>query len=335
MKHLTVVMMIALLMTGCGGGNNPLIKIEGSAQGTTYHITWVTRDSINYKAAIDSLLKAIDSSLSTYLSTSLVSRMNRNDTTVVADRFFTDVFNRSIEVAVVSGGLFDITVAPVINAWGFGFTDTTATDSSTIDSLLNFVGYKNLRLKDGRLLKAMPGVQLDFNAIAQGYSVDLLAEFLDSMGIDDYLVELGGEVKAKGKKNQREYWKVGIDQPNEIPSDERPLQAIVQLQNKALATSGNYRKFYEVDGRKIAHIIHPRTGYPAKHTLLSATVIADDCATADAYATVFMVMGLEASLQFIAAHPVPALEVFFIYDNKGEYATYTSKKLRPRISAVK
>jgi thiamine biosynthesis lipoprotein len=169
---------------------------------------------------------------------------------------------------------------------------------------------------------------LDFNAIAQGYSVDVLASFLESKGIRNYMVELGGEVKAKGKKDNNEYWKIGIDQPNEVFKDERPLEAVVHLRDRALATSGNYRKYYVENGQKHSHIINPHTGFPEKHNLLSATVIALDCMTADAYATAFMVMGLEKSKQFLSKNKALNLEVHFIYDENGVWKTYTSETLK-------
>ena len=203
-----------------------------------------------------------------------------------------------------------------------------------IDSLLDFVGYKLVRLDGRKLVKKKPQVMLDFNAIAQGYTVDILAAYLESKGITDYLVELGGEVKAKGKKSKDSYWTVGIDQPNEEPIDGRPLKAVIQLKDRALATSGNYRKFYVEDGKKRAHIIDPRTGYPAKHNLLSATVLAADCATADAYATAFMVMGMEKAKQFLSEHSELQLEVFFIYDENGVWKTYSSETLKEWIKEI-
>jgi thiamine biosynthesis lipoprotein len=253
---------------------------------------------------------------------------------VVADDYFIDVFNRSVKVSATTDGLFDMTIAPVINAWGFGFTKKAQVDSTMIDSLLDFVGYKLVRLAGRKLVKEKPPVMLDFNAIAQGYTVDVLASYLEKNGIANYLVELGGEVKAKGRKSKDRYWTVGIDQPNEEPTDGRPLKAVIQLMDRALATSGNYRKFYIEDGIKRAHIIDPRTGYPAKHNLLSATVLAADCATADAYATAFMVMGMEKAKQFLLAHQELQLEVFFIYDEKGVWKTYNSETLKEWIEEI-
>lgn len=334
MKSIFLIVVSFILLVTCKEGSNNIIKIAGEAQGTTYHITWISEENLNYKREIDSVLKALDLSLSTYVPVSLISRINRNDTIVIADKYFTAVFNKSVEVSEKTGGLFDVTVGPVINAWGFGFTKKATVDSAMIDSLINFVGYKMVRLEGGRLIKIKPQIRLDFNAIAQGYSVDVLASFLESKGISNYLVELGGEVKAKGKKNNKEYWRVGIDQPNETATDERPLQAVVQLRDRALATSGNYRKFYIENGKKYSHIINPQTGFPAKHNLLSATVIAADCMTADAYATAFMVMGLEKSKQFLSENEDLNLEVYFIYDDNGVWKTYTSETMKEWIEEV-
>ena len=316
-----------ILVAGCIENNNQLKRLSGNAQGTTYHISYLSPDNINWKPAIDSVLKKIDSSLSTYLPTSTISRFNKNDSSVIADKYFTDVFKQSIQVSEKTEGLFDVTVAPVINAWGFGFTKRTIVDSALVDSLLQFVGYKKVQMVDGRIIKAKPQIMLDFNAIAQGYTVDVLGAYIESRGISNYMVELGGEVLTNGKKSKNEYWRVGIDKPSESPGDERPLQAIIKLKDKALATSGNYRKFYIENGKKYAHIIDPRTGYPAKHKLLSATVISEDCMTADAYATAFMVMGLERSKQFLSKNQELGLEVYFIYDENGIWKTYKSETL--------
>jgi thiamine biosynthesis lipoprotein len=323
-----------LLFINCNQEINKTIKLAGEAQGTTWQITWLSENNSNYKEAIDSIFKRIDLSLSTYVPTSIISRINKNDTGVIADDYFIEVFNKSIEISEKTKGLFDVTVAPLINAWGFGFTKKATVDSTMIDSLLAFIGYNMVKLEGKKLVKTRPQTMLDFNAIAQGYTVDVLSAYLESKGIINYLVELGGEVKAKGKKDNNEDWTVGIDQPNEIFTDGRPLKAIIKLKDRALATSGNYRKFYIENGKKYAHIIDPYTGYPAKHNLLSATVLADDCMTADAYATAFMVMGLEKSQQFLSEHKELNLEVFFIYDENGIWKTYTSETLKEWIEEI-
>ncbi len=334
MKFIFVSSVAFLLLINCNQKSNKTIKIAGNAQGTTWQITWLSENNLNYKEAIDSILKRIDLSLSTYVPASIISAINKNDTGAIVDDYFIEVFNKSIEVSEKTKGLFDVTVAPIINVWGFGFSKKATVDSSMIDSLLDFVGYKMVRLEGKKLVKEKAQTMLDFNAIAQGYTVDVLAAYLESKGIINYLVEVGGEVKAKGKKNNEEYWTIGIDQPNENPTDGRPLKAIVKLKDRALATSGNYRRFYEENGKKYAHIIDPFTGYPAKNNLLSATVLADDCMTADAYATALMVMGLEKSKQFLSEHKELSLEVFFIYDENGDWKTYASETLKEWVEEV-
>ena len=334
MKFIFLTVVAFLLLINCNQESNKIIKISGNAQGTTWQITYLSENNSNYKGAIDSIFNRIDLSLSTYDPASIISRINKNDTGVVVDDYFMEVFNKSIEVSDKTKGLFDVTVAPVVNAWGFGFTKKAEVDSAMIDSLLDFIGYKMVRLEGKKLIKKKPQIMLDFNAIAPGYTVDVLTSYLESKGIINYIVELGGEVKAKGKKNNNENWTVGIDQPNEIPTEGRPLQAIIKLKDRALATSGNYRKFYIENGKKYAHIIDPYTGYPAKHNLLSATVLAGDCMTADAYATAFMVMGLEKSKQFLSENRELQLEVFFIYDENGVWKTYTSETLKEWIEVI-
>jgi thiamine biosynthesis lipoprotein len=326
----------ALLLLTCSFAcqdKDRMFELAGQAQGTTYHITYFSRDDISYQFEIDSLLKRLDLSLSTYKKESIISRFNINDSTAVADRYFTDVFNKSVEVAEKTNGLFDITVAPVINAWGFGFAARQKIDSVMMDSLLQFVGFKMVRLSGNKVIKEKPQIMLDFNAIAQGYSVDVLAAYLEGNGIENYLVELGGEVRARGKKNNNEYWRVGIDKPLEDLT-ERSLQAVITLKNRSLATSGNYRRYIEENGHRYSHIINPKTGYSSRMNLLSATVVASDCMTADAYATAFMVMGLEQSKQFLTEHKELDLDVFFIYDDGGVFKTYTSEGLRETMEDV-
>ncbi len=322
-----------VFFVSCNADHKKLVKLEGNAQGTTYHISYISPHRINHKPAIDSLLKVIDSSMSTWVPVSIISRINKNDSSVLADPDFINVFNTSIEVSKKTNGIFDVTVGPLVNAWGFGFTKRATVDSSIIDSLLRFVGYKMVKLQGRKIIKEKPQIMLDFNAIAQGYSVDVIADYLESNGLKNYLVELGGELKAKGKKNKEE-WKVGIDQPNENETEARPLEAIITLKNRALSTSGNYRKFYVENGQKYSHTINPFTGYPAKQNILSASVLADNCMTADAYATSFMVMGLERSKQFLQANKDLDLEVYFIYDEKGQWKTYTSESLKKQVKEI-
>ncbi len=329
MKYFILPFFSMILFSGCTCNNNKvkIVQISGEAQGTTYHISLLANDKTDHKPAIDSILQKIDLSLSTYLPSSIVSRINNNDSNVMLDDHFIKVFTKSQEVGERTSGAFDITVAPVINAWGFGFSKKEEVDSARIKNLLQFIGYKRVYIQNNKVVKEDPGIKLDFNAIAQGYAVDVLAAYLDSKEIVDYFVELGGEVKAKGDKGDHEFWKIGIDKPEEGPVEQREIQAVVKLYNQALATSGNYRRFYEENGQKFSHIIDPKTGYPAKNNLLSVSVIADDCMTADAYATAFMVMGLKKSLQFLAENRALHLGVFLIFDEMGTMKTYTSESL--------
>lgn len=332
-KFLLPFLIGLLLISACQSKENKLITIEGEAQGTTWHISYISEDGLNHKQAIDSILKDIDLSLSTYVPVSIISRINNNEPDIRVDPYFIDVFNKSMEVSQRTGGLFDVTVGPLVNAWGFSFSKKANIDSTRIDSILKYVDYKMLKLDGNTVIKEKKDVQLDFNAIAQGYSVDVLALYLGKKGIKNYLVELGGELIAKGKKNA-ENWKAGIEQPLQNTSTERKLEAIIELDNRALCTSGNYRKFYEENGKRYAHILDPRTGFPARQNILSASVLADDAMTADAYATSFMVMGLERSIQFLEENKDLNLEVFFIYDENNSWKTYTSESLRNRIKQV-
>lgn len=322
-----VFFLVAFLLTRPGKKRN-YEELSGFAQGTTYSIIYESERGENLQSSIDSFLTDFDRSLSIYDPNSIISRFNRNDPAVAADDAFIEVFNKSGEVFAATNGAFDITVGPVVNALGFGSKDTLAVDSLVIDSLLQYVGMNKVNLAEGKLLKQHPNMQLDVNAIAQGYSVDLVARFLEERGIRNYMVEIGGEVRAKGKNSKRSVWKIGIDRPQEgnmLPGAN--LQAIVSLDDKSLATSGNYRKFYEKNGIKYVHTINPKTGYPVVSNLLSATVVAEDCITADAYATAFMVMGLEQSIEFLQEHWF--LDAFLIFaDAQGRFQVYFTPGLK-------
>jgi thiamine biosynthesis lipoprotein len=301
------------------------VVVEGYAQGTTYNVTYVSEDGVSYQRSIDSLLIEIDNSLSTYQKKSLISKFNQSDSLGKIDELFKSVFNISKDVYGKTDGLFDPTIAPIVNTWGFGFENLHTTDSLVIDSLLSYVDFTNIVLNENEISKAKNGMMLDFNAVAQGYSVDVLANLLEKRGINNYLVEVGGELKAKGLNINDTLWRIGIDRP--LPGlKEREIEAIVNLDNKALATSGNYRKFYEKDGMKYSHTINPRTGYPVTHNLLSATVVTDNCGYADAYATSFMVMGLQESKDFLLMNK--EIDALLIYsDEKGDLQTFITEGL--------
>lgn len=312
---------ILLFLGSCKPAPEQLVKFQGRAQGTYYQITYYDRQGRDFQVHIDSILDAFNLSLSVYEPNSLISKINRDEPDVKTDAWFRTVFLRAIEVAQATNGNFDFSVGPLVNAWGFGFTDRMKLDQKKIDSLLQLVGYRNFELQGERLIKKIPGSGLDFNAIAKGYAVDVLGEFLGSKGIENYLVDIGGEVLAKGCKPGGKLWKVGVEKPAEDSLSARELKAIISLENKAIATSGNYRRFYVENGIRYSHTINPFTGYPVQHSLLSASVLASDCITADAYATAFMVMGLDEAIKFLESQP--DLEGFFIFsDTNGEFKTW-------------
>lgn len=318
--------LLALLSCGENTPKKQKMTVEGYAQGTTYNIVYLSENGDDYQRSIDSTLIEIDNSLSTYQKRSIISKFNQSDSTLEVDQMFLDVYEVSKKVFEISEGAFDPTIAPIVNAWGFGFENLHSTDSATIDSLRSFVDFNKITLNDKMVIKERKGMMLDFNAVAQGYSVDVLANLLESRGINNYLVEVGGELKAKGFNSSDTLWRIGIDRPIE-DLKERELEAIVNLDNKSLATSGNYRKFYEKDGMKYSHTINPKTGYPVEHNLLSATVITDNCSEADAFATVFMVVGLQEAKKIISTSK--NLEGLLIYsDENGDLQTFMSDGLK-------
>ena len=317
-------LILTFLFVSCDTFQRPVkVHFTGEAQGTYYAITYYEKDGKNYQKEIDSLLKAFDQSVSLWIPNSLISRVNNNDTSVILDEHFISIFKLSQEVSKKTDGAFDITIGPLVNAWGFGFTDKIKIDKNIIDSLLTYVNYEMVSLEENKIKKENPNIKLDFNAIAQGYSVDLIGEFLESKGIKNYLIDIGGEVLGHGTKPNEQPWIVGIQKPTMDKLGEYEVQSKVQLVDKTLVTSGNYRKYYEKDGKQYSHTINPKTGYPVTHSLLSVSVLADDAATADAYATGFMVMGLEKSLQFLADNK--NLDAFFIYSDKnGNLQTFAT-----------
>jgi len=321
----TILLFAIITLNSC----NPkkYYKIRGFAQGTTYSIIY--QGNKDFESEINELLHQFDNSLSTYKDSSIITRINKNEENVETDVLFKEFMEKSREVYQKSNGYFDITIAPMVNAYGFGFSKKAEVDSALIDSIMVFVGMDKVDFINGKIVKSDPRIMLDGNAIAQGQSVDFIARFLENQGITNYLVEIGGEVNAKGINDRAETWRVGIDKPVEN-SDEysRSLQAIVHLKNKSLATSGNYRKFYEKDGVKYGHSINPKTGYPAMHSILSATIVANDCITADAYATTCMVIGLEKSKTLFST--MKELDAYLVYSNSddGSYKVFMTEGMK-------
>ena len=303
------------------------IQINGKAQGTTYHITWYAKDSTIGQRQVDSILARIDTSLSIYNPYSLISHFNDSASFVYMDEHMLQVIRKSINTYQQTGGIFDITVQPLVQAWGFGPKKMSSLpDSATIKALTKCVGSNNLLLKGTVLQKLKPCVKIDVNGIAQGYSVDVVANYLEAHGIKNYLVEIGGEIRVKGHKQPGgEKMKIGIEAPGENDYELSMISKIVVVDSGAITTSGSYRKFYESEGKKISHLIDPRTGYPTQNELISVTVYARDAITADAYDNALMVMGLKKALQFVENRKDMAAH--FIYrTSKGTVADTASSR---------
>jgi FAD:protein FMN transferase len=302
-------------------GKLQFVKFTGEAQGTYYMVSYFDHNGRDFQEEVAKILKDFDQSASLWEPHSVISKINRNEQEVSPDRVFLTLFDMSKEIYEKSGGAFDPTVGQLVNAWGFGFKNGIPMDQRVADSLLTVTGFDKVYLDNGKVLKEDPRIQFDFNAIAQGFSVDLIGEFLETKGITSYLVDVGGEVLAKGVKPDGEHWKVGIEKPSDGAAYGSDLKAIIRLKDRAIATSGNYRKFYEKEGIKYSHTIDPATGFPVQHTVLSVSVLADNCAIADAWATAFMVLGLEKSIELLPNEP--GLDAYFIYAGAEEEALYT------------
>ncbi len=324
--YLFFLSLTLLLLPSCA--KQQYYKIMGETQGTTYHIIY--RYSKMIKPQVDSILNEIDLSLSIYNPNSIISKVNRNEP-VQVDEHFIKVFNKAMEISEATNGAFDVTVGPLVEAYGFGPGGKLQNLSKQkIDSILQFVGYHKVHLEGNRVIKDDPRIQMDFNAIAQGYTVDVIAKYFDRLGITDYMVEVGGEVITKGKNEFGEPWRIGIDKPIEGSTEaSREIQLVLGLKGtkKAVATSGNYRRFYIENGIKYTHTIDPHTGQPTKSNLLSVSILSNNCTDADGYATACMVMGLEKAIELV--NRKANLEAFFIYfDNEGKYRFYFTPGFR-------
>ena len=303
-------------------------KIAGFTQGTTFHITYEDKEEKDLSGQVDSIFKAFDLTFSEYIPNSIVSRINQNDSTVLLDDMFIEVFNKSLQISKETNGALDLTVGPLVNAWGFGPEKKANIDSAKIDSMLQYVGMEKVRIEGRKLVKDLPGIKIDVNSIAQGYTVDVIYRYFEKLGIENFMVEIGGEVRTKGKNPKGETWRIGVDKPVEGNNAAgESLQTIILLDNKSITTSGNYRKYFEENGQKFSHIIDPHTGYPYKNNLLSVTVIAKDALTADGYDTPLMVLGLEGARQFLKQHP--ELDAYMIYsDENGKYQVEFTKGIQ-------
>ncbi len=303
-----------------------LVTNKGNTQGTYYYIKYLSINGQSFQTDIDSILNEIDLSLSIYNNNSLISKINSGDS-VNTDFLFNTVFDVSKEINEKTNGAFDPSISPLVNYWGFyNYTGVKEilVDSTEINNILKNIGFGKIKIKNN-LVQLPTNMSLDFNSIAQGYTVDLIGSYLRKVGVNDFLINVGGENLASGKNQEGDIWKIGIEKPTNKINDDYKL--ILSLNNKAIATSGNYRKFHKINGKKYSHVIDPLTGYPACNRLLSVSVIHDDCMIADAYATAFMVMGVKKTKDFIKKNK--ELQVFLIYSSKEneELETYISPSL--------
>ena len=309
--------------------STPYQHDRGMVFGTVYHITYQSSKSL--QKDIEAELAKVDASLSPFNERSIITAVNENRDTVV-NKMFSDVFALAMKISDSTNGAFDITVAPLVNAWGFGFKGGAMPSRHQVDSLKALVGYHKVSLTNGRVSKTDPRIMLDCSSIAKGYGCDVVAKFLSAKGIDNYMVEIGGEIVTRGISEKRLPWKIGVTKPTDDSLNvNQEIQTIINVTDKAMATSGNYRNFYYKNGRKFAHTIDPSTGYPVQHNILSSTVIADDCATADAYATAFMVMGLDKAKAILSRHP-ELMAYFILASDDGTNKVWFSPSMKDKIA---
>jgi FAD:protein FMN transferase len=337
---------VLLILTGCSRNDQGRVQftLAGETQGTYYRILYYDDEGRNFMHEVEQILRDVDRSVSVYIPHSLISRINLNETDEV-DEIFAENFRVAWEVSEATGGAFDCTIGRLIEAWGWGFSKRDSVTPELIDSLRQVAGYQKVRLEEGRLVKDDTLITINFNAIAQGYTSDLIARFFLEQGVKSFLIDVGGELVAHGKKpgqtllHRASHWTIGIELPDDegsrIPDNlmERPVTALLRITGKGVATSGNYRKFYVKDGVKFSHTIDPSTGYPVQHTLLSATVVASNAALADAWATAFMVLGPEKSMLML--ENLPGIEAYFIYsDEAGNDKTWFSPGLKGMVEEL-
>lgn len=291
------------------------IHNQGETQGTTYSITYQQPDGIDLQNKIEARLHEFDMSLSSYIPNSIISRINRNDTTVRTDVLFETMFNEAQKVSQITHGALDITVGPLVKAWGFAFGNKDHSKLPNVSDFLPYIGYEKVRLKDHKVIKDDPRILIDANSIAQGYSSDVIAKLLQENKCQNYMVEIGGEIVCKGLNDKGQKWRVGIDKAiDDSTSTTNELQTIISITDCAVTTAGGYRKFYIKDGKKYSHIINPHTGRPIENNMLSVTVIAPTGIQADAYDTPFMVLGVDSCLKICKS--IPGMECYLIYTDK-------------------
>ncbi len=312
MKRIAFFIGFLALLASCNQGPQKMV-LQGEAQGSYYAVTYYDEQGRNFQQKIDSIFHAVDVSVNLWVDTSVISKVNRNEE-VKLDSIFVDNFRIAQEAASLSDGYFDPTISPIVAAWGFSYKHGDTITPQLIDSLKQLVDYRNIRIDEGKVVKANPAMTLDFNAIAQGYTSDLIASFLDSRGIKNYLVDTGGEIMARGEKPNGQPWIVGIEKPADNWDSEQVVHTRIALRDKGLVTSGSTRKYVERNGKRYSHCIDPKTGYPVEHNVLSVTVLAENSVWADALASICMVMGMEKSLPLIES--MNGVEAYYIYVNE-------------------
>ena len=310
MRRLFYTLLICCFLVNCNTVKKQ--QFMGTTQGSYYSITYFDEQNRDFSREFDSIFKEIESTLSLWDENSIIRRVNRNDTTVVLNQIFIDNFNYAMRAAELSDGYFDPTVGPLVQAWGFHFKEGMEMTPEIVDSLKQLVDYRKVKIENNKVVKENPNMTLDFNAVAQGYTTDMIGDYLLSKNVNNFLVDVGGEILARGCKPNGELWKVGIEKPAENKDSERIVQEIVELKDRSIVTSGNYRKYVERGGKRYSHSLNPKTGYPAENKLLSATIIADNTAWADCLASICMVVGLEKAIEIIESSE-DNIDAYFIY----------------------
>jgi thiamine biosynthesis lipoprotein len=317
-----LLVVVFFSLNACQNTRSKYITNNGMIYGTYYNIKYKSPEGKDFQQEISEELNRLSLIFSHYEKESTITKINKN-IDVELEPEFTNCFQRATEISKITNGAFDISVGPLISAWGFGPEERQKMTPEMVTDLKKLIGYDKMKLENGKIIKEIPEMTINMSAIAKGYTCDLMGEFLAKKGCENYLVDIGGEVVANGKNDKGKIWSIGIREPFEDPF-KNDLNAALQLPNKAMATSGNYLNFYEVDGKKYAHTIDPVSGYPVQHSLLSATVLANDCMSADAFATAFMVLGKDVGIEI--ARQVPGLEIYFIYaDENGQNQVYMSE----------
>ena len=321
MRNVLVWIACLLVLASCGKQPKKVV-LQGLAQGSYYAVTYFDDEGRNFQREIDSIFHAVDLSVNLWVDSSIISKVNRNED-VMLDSIFIDNFNIAQNAARLSDGYFDPTISPIVAAWGFSYKSGDSLTPQLIDSLRTLVDYRKIRIENGKVVKENPNITLDFNAIAQGYTSDLIAKFLESRGIRNYLVDTGGEIMTRGEKPNHQPWIVGIEKPAADKDADRIVQTRITLKNSGLVTSGSTRKYVERNGKRYSHCIDPKTGYPVEHQVLSVTVMAESSVWADALASIGMVMGMEKSLALF--QNLDGVEAYYIFMNDaGELETFAT-----------